>query len=78
MGGTTSPNLLPAALAEALSRARPNPLPANQVITGIADGDASVNVTDSVTTATYAQTGEVWGGTGFADPGWLWGVGAWN
>ncbi|MDE3095763.1 MAG: hypothetical protein KGK07_07165 [Chloroflexota bacterium] len=61
MSGTVSSNLLPSAIASALSRAYPNPLPANQVITQVADGDASVNVSDAVTTTLKPLANLVWG-----------------
>ena len=77
MGGT-SLSVLSKVIQNALSRAYPNPLPSNQVLTQTADGQAAVDVGDSVTTTLQPKSAMVWGGPGVSSPGWKWSSGEWN
>lgn len=58
----TSLNVLSKAITVALSRARPNPLPSNQILTTTTDGQAAATMGSTGSLQLNAQAGLIWGG----------------
>lgn len=77
MAGTSS-NLLPFLVQLTLQRAKPQPLPSNQVITQVAGPYAGVQAGDQAATTLWPVDQMVWGGPG-VEPNWAWNEsGVWN
>ena len=88
MGGAGNPGgLLASAISTALSRAYPNPLPSNTVVSDVSTGQAAVDVGSTATLQATPLAAIVWGGPFMTwtipgvvvlTSGTVWGAGQWR